>query len=161
MPVNHNINVRLSGSHQKVTNRTSAQGNISKSTGHSGGNKPFGAKQLARGIRAFRTLDAGSLGLFGGVAGASIAVVQETTKLANKIVDIVLDINMARSGETISIGNIKRVKGYILNPKSFIIEATYGMWLERLRINRQNQTNAYHRELSGNLIVGNQYRNKI
>jgi hypothetical protein len=84
--------------------------------------------------------------------------VQETIKLANKAYDFYLDYDLARTGESMAIGNIKRVKGYVLNPTSYLIDATWGKHLQQLTVNRQNNANAYYRELSGNLIVGNQYR---
>lgn len=157
MAVNHNINVNLKkGAEIKSNNKTSAvRGIQSNNTSRKSNNNS--ARQLARGLRAVRTLDTGALGLFGGMGGATLAVVQEGVKLANKVVDISLDINLARTGESINVGNIKRIKGYILNPSSALIDATYGVWLNKLRVNRENESNAYYRELSGNLIVSNQY----
>jgi hypothetical protein len=158
MAVNHNINVNLRKGTKSISSRgkTSAvRGIQSNNTSRKSNNNS--SRQLARGLRAVRTLDTGALGLFGGMGGATMAVVQETVKIANRVVDIALDINLARTGESINVGNIKRIKGYLLNPQSYIIDATYGLWLNTLKINRENESNAYYRELSGNLIVSNQY----
>lgn len=158
MAVNHNINVnfrRSSGS--MPTTRTSAVNSVTRTTERQTSSS---LRSISRGIRAFRTADLGSLGLFGSSSTMSMAVTvaQETIKLANKAYDFYLDYDLARTGETMAIGNIKRVKGYVLNPTSYLIDATWGKHLQQLTVNRQNNANAYYRELSGNLIVGNQYR---
>jgi hypothetical protein len=158
MAVNHNINVNLRQARGTQT-RTSAVRGVQKVT-TARETSPSSARQLARGLRTVRTLDSGSLGLFGGMGGATMTVVQESVKLANRAVDIYLDINLARTGEVLRVGNIKRVKGYLLNPTKFAVDATYGVWLQRLRTNRANQENDYYRELSGNLITSNQFGNK-
>lgn len=118
-------------------------------------------KKIAKGMRAFRTLDTGAFGLFGGTSGgATMMLVQETAKTVNKGVDIVLDVQLAKTGESVGIGNIRRTKGYMLNPPSFVIEATYGEHLRQLQVNRANAKNAYYRDLTGNLTYGKQYGDK-
>jgi len=158
MAVNHNINVNLRKGNESISSsgKTSALRGI-KSNNTSRGSNNNSSRQLARTLRTIRTLDTGALGLFGGMGGATMTVIQEGAKLASKVIDIALDINLARTGESINVGNIKRIKGYVLNPQSYIMDATYGLWLNKLRINRENEANAYYRELSGNLIVSNQY----
>lgn len=158
MAVNHNINVNLRHRGQARTRtRTSAVTGVRRiNTGRQ--TSPSSARQLARGIRTVRTMDTANLGLFGGKSGAIMSVIQETLRLANKAHDVYLSYDLARSGESMSIGNIKRVKGYILNPTAYAIDLTWGRYLQRLEINRENKANAYYRELSGNLVVGNQYR---
>lgn len=158
MAVNHNINVNFRKSAGNLaTARTSAVNSVTRTTERQTSSS---LKSLSRGIRAVRTADLGSLGLFGSGSTLSMAltVAQEGIKLANKAYDFYLDYDLARTGETMSIGNIKRVKGYFLNPASYVIDVTWGKYLQQLVVNRQNNANAYYRELSGNLIVGNQYR---
>lgn len=116
------------------------------------------AKSYAMVARFARTGDIGSFGLYGGLKATAMGViVQESIKVASKGIDIFLDVKLAATGETIGIGNTKRLKGYILKPTSYIWDATYGVYTQKLKTNRQNEANAYYRELSGNLIVGNQY----
>lgn len=160
MPVNHTINVNLRSGKFGTSSRTSAKSNVRNVISGKKSEGTFGARNVARLIRTVRTADTSYLGLFGGMGGATMAVVQEGVKLANRALDIYLDIGLARTGENMSIGNIKRVKGYILNPASFVIEGTYGVWLQTMRINRQNQSNAFYRELSGNMIAGEQFRGR-
>lgn len=161
MAVDHRILVRLTNGRGNggggTRTRTSAVGSVRRASERTSG---VTGRDIARGLRSIRTLDAGSLGLFGSSPAAAIttAIVQESIKLANKVHDIYLNYDLARTGESMSIGNIRRVKGYILNPTSYIVDATWGVYLQKLAIARENTANAYYRELSGNLIVGNQYR---
>jgi len=158
MAVNHNINVNFRNSTGNLANtRTSAVNSVTRTVERQTSSS---LRSVSRGIRAVRTADLGSLGLFGSGSTLSMVAtaVQETIKLANKAYDFYLDYDLARTGESMAIGNIKRVKGYFLNPVSYLVDATWGKHLQQLTINRQNNANAYYRELSGNLIVGNQYR---
>jgi hypothetical protein len=161
MAVDHRIVVRLTNQRGNggggTRTRTSAVGSVRNAAERSSG---LSGRDIARGLRSVRTLDAGSFGLFGSSPTLSItaAIVQESIKLANKVHDIYLNYELARTGESMSIGNIRRIKGYILNPTSYMLDATWGVYLQKLAIARENTANAYYRELSGNLIVGNQYR---
>jgi len=160
MSVNHNINVVLrksSGGSNSTTTRTSSVRAV-RSIQERTQSKGLNTRSLSRTVRAIRTFDVGALGLFGGISGAGLALAQEAIKTANKIHDFYLDYSLARTGETMSIGNVKRIKGYILNPTAYIRDATWGVFLQKLAIARENTENEYYRELSGNLIVGNQYR---
>lgn len=159
MPVNHNINVRLF-SGKGGTTKTSAKGSVKRSFQKTSESKELTPRQIARTIRAVRTSDFGALGLFGGEGGAMFSSIQEMAKTASKLMDYVLDVNLARSGEKIGIGNIKRGKGYMINPVKYGLDATWGVYLQNLEISRQNQSNDYYRELTGNLIVSKQYGEK-
>lgn len=118
-------------------------------------------KNIAKTLRTFRTLDTGALGLFGGTSkGGTMMLIQESGKLVSAGVDIALDINLAKTGESVSIGNIKRTIGYALNPSKFIIEASYGEYLRNLRVDRANVKNEYYRNLTGNIVYGKQYGDK-
>lgn len=158
MAVDHRILVKLTNQRGGVgRTKTSAVGSVKNTMEKTSG---MTGRDIARGLRAVRTLDVGSFGLFGASPAMSItaSIVQESLKLANKVHDIYLNYDLARTGESMSIGNIKRVKGYVLNPTSYMLDATWGVYLQKLAIARENTANAYYRELSGNLIVGNQYR---
>ena len=125
MAVNHNINVNFRKSTGNLaTTRTSAINSVTRTTERQTSSS---LRSISRGIRAFRTADLGSLGLFGSSSTMSMAVTvaQETIKLANKAYDFYLDYDLARTGETMAIGNIKRVKGYFLNPVSYLVDATW------------------------------------
>lgn len=87
-------------------------------------------------------------------------LVQESIKVVSAVHDIALDINLAKTGESVSVGNIKRTKGYLLNPSKFVIEATYGEYLRDLQVNRANIKNEYYRNLTGNIVYGKQYGDK-
>lgn len=118
-------------------------------------------KNIAKTLRTFRTLDTGALGLFGGSMGGAITmIVQEMAKAVSAVHDIALDINLAKTGESVRAGNLKRIKGYALNPSKFIIEASYGEYLRDLQVNRANIKNEYYRNLTGNIVYGKQYGDK-
>jgi hypothetical protein len=159
MSVNHNINVvlrRSSGGSNSTTTRTSSVRAV-RSIQERTQSRGLNTRSLSRSVRAIRTFDVGALGLFGGISGAGLALAQETLKTANKALDIYLDINLARTGESMKIGNIKRVKGYILNPSSYVKAMLVNEFITKPIVNRQNQAKDYYRELSGNMIVGSQY----
>jgi len=156
---NHNINVNL---RKRGTSRmkTSANGAVLRISDRMGGASPTSSKNIARTIRSLRTGDLGNMGLFGGGAMAGLAIAQEVVKTSFKALDILLDITLAKTGEAMSVGNLKRMVSYVKNPTSLLVDATYGVWLQQMAIDRHNISNAYYRELSGNLIVGNQYGSK-
>jgi len=136
---------------------------VSQKTSIINGNSSSGSslKALAKGMRTLRTHDLGALGLFGGSKGSAIGlVVQESIKFVNKGIDIAIDVNLAKTGESVRAGNTKRIKGYLLNPASYVIEASYGEYLRDLTVSRQNIKNEYYRNLTGNLVYGNQYGDK-
>jgi len=155
---NHNINVKLRNG--KGKSKTSANGSVHKISQRMNGSSPNSTKSLARNFKAINTLDASQMGLFGGVSNSSISIAQEVVKFASKIADLALDINMARTGESIAVGNMRKLKRYILNPISYLSDGSYEYVLNDFRIARQNTEKDYYRELSGNLIVGNQYGSK-
>jgi len=142
--------------------KTSAVGSVRNVISRSGGqgSSGSGVKNLAKGLRTVRTADFGSFGLFGGGKGATATLVQEIVKVVNKTADIVLDIQIARTGEHVKYGNIKKLKGVILNPSQAMIDATYGEWLRDMTIKRENIKNEYYRNLTGNLMYGKQYGDK-
>jgi hypothetical protein len=154
---NHNINVNLRQGNSK--SKTSANGTIQRISQRMSGSSSESAKNLAKGIRTIRTLDFGNMGLFGGTSGASLAIAQEVMKTAYKVVDMRLDWLIARTGDSISIGNTKKVLQLFKNPTSIISES-YNAWLQSIENDRANKSNDYYRDLSGNLIVGNQYGSK-
>ena len=152
---NHNINVNLRNG--KGKSKSSAHGSLQRISQRMGGSNPNATKSLARNFKAINTLDASQMGLFGGTSNSSISIAQEVVKFASKMTDIVLDIQMARTGESIAVGNMRKLKKYILNPISYLSDGSFEYILNDFRIARQNNENQYYRELSGNLIVGNQY----
>jgi len=98
---------------------------------------------------------------FVGVAtGASVFAFNRMKRTANKVADLRLDWLESRHGSTMAIGNFRRVKDYVLNPSSYLIDVTYGRYLRDLEISRQNISNDYYRGLTGEIIVGNQYGTK-
>lgn len=142
---------------------TSAVSTVAKATNKTSSLKGGGSsvKTIAKSMRTVRTLDTGALGLFGGSSGGAIGMlVQEGIKSVSKGIDIALDIGLARTGETVTYGNIKRLKGYVLNPTSFLVEATYGNYLRDMRVKRENISTEYYRNLTGNLIYSKQYGEK-
>jgi len=154
---NHNINVNLRRGSSK--SKTSANGSVQRISQRMSGSSSTSAKNLAKGLRTIRTLDFGNMGLFGGTSGAGVAIAQEIMKTAYKVADLRLDWLNARTGDAISIGNTKKVIKLFQNPTSIISES-YGAWIQGIENDRANQSNDYYRELSGNLIVGNQYGSK-
>lgn len=149
------------GGSRSKTSAVKSLSNVSQktSTMNSGGGNTL--KNIAKGMRTFRTLDTGAFGLFGGTTGgATMMLVQESVKTVSKGVDIAIDINLAKTGESVRAGNIRRIKGYILDPSKFVIEATYGEYLRDLQVSRANIKNEYYRNLTGNLTYGKQYGDK-
>jgi protein subunit release factor A len=151
---NHNINVNLRNG--KGKSKTSANGSVQKISQRMSGSSSTSAKNLAKGLRTLRTLDFGNMGLFGGTSGASMAIAQEVMKTAYKVADLRLDWLNARTGDSISIGNTKKAIRLFQNPTNIISES-YGAWIQSVENDRANKSNDYYRELSGNLIIGNQY----
>ena len=150
---NHNINVNLRNG--KGKSKTSANGSVQKISQRMSGSNPTSPKALSNISTATNKNS-----LFGNQSKSALGMVMAVVETANKMHDIVLDINMARTGESVSIGNIKKLKKYALSPEgwvSYVSDATYGYVLNDFRIARQNTEKDYYRELSGNLIVGNQY----
>jgi len=157
---NHTIKVQLSGSGRGGT-KGSAVNTLTKNIMSNQKTNSMSSKQLVRGLRTLRTGDLGNLGLFGGKGGsATMAIVQEVVKVANRVADIAISVNEASSGESIKAGNVRKVKSYFMNPTSYAWDATYGVYLQKLQISRQNQSNEYYRQLSGNIITGNQFGKK-
>lgn len=100
-------------------------------------------------------------GLFGLDKKITIpAVVAVVTRTVNKGIDIVLDIQTARTGEHVKYGNIKRIKGAVLSPRKTVIDATYGEFLRDMTIKRENIKNEYYRNLTGNLMYGKHFGDK-
>lgn len=94
------------------------------------------------------------LGIAGAVAYAGV-------QMANKAMDIYFDIRQASTGDQLMIGNVRRVRNYVMNPAKYFIDDIYNYgFLEQKRVNRQNEQNQYYRELTGKAIVGNQYGQK-
>ena len=157
---NHTIKVQLNGSGRGGT-KGSAVNTLTKNIMSNQKTNSMSSKQLVRGLRTLRTGDLGNLGLFGGKGGsATMAIVQEVVKVANRVADIAISVNEASSGESIKAGNVRKVKSYFMNPTSYAWDATYGVYLQKLQISRQNQSNEYYRQLSGNIITGNQFGKK-
>lgn len=146
--------------HSKTSSLRSFKNTKSKtSTTDRGENQSL--KNIAKTLRAFRTLDTGALGLFGGTSkGGIMMLVQENIKVANSVTDMILDINLAKTGESVGVGNVRRIKGYVLNPTKILIEGTYGEYLRNLRVDRANVKNEYYRNLTGNIVYGKQYGDK-
>lgn len=159
MPVNHNINVRITDNLSGDI-KTSAKGSVKRSFQKTSERGNMTSRKMATAIKGVGAGNVSALGSFGVVAGLGTLVVKQAIQYASKAVDIYVDITQSATGEKIRAGNIKRIKGYLLNPMGFAVDATYGVWLQSLEVNRQNQANDYYRELTGNLIVSKQYGEK-
>lgn len=158
MPVNHNINVRLTGgTHGSKTSAKNSVKNSLQKTSESGSSTP---RKLSKGIKTAVAKDVGSFGIFGGAGAVVMLGIKEAIKYTNVALDIYVDITQASTGEKIRAGNFKRIKGYILDPMSYAVEGTYGVFLKNLETNRYNKENDYYRELTGNLIVSKQFGEK-
>ena len=158
---NHNINVNLRNG--KGKSKTSANGSVQKISQRMSGSNPTSPKSLSNNMDKDGGMGKQISLFFGYVAKSSLGISSITVASASKIHDIFLDVNMARTGESVSVGNIKQFKKYALSPVgwwNFAKDATYGYVLDDFRIARQNTEKDYYRELSGNLIVGNQYGSK-
>jgi hypothetical protein len=158
MAVNHNININLNGKGGGSTLRTSAKRSVKEIKNNASKNMHI-PKLLQKYNKTMGGLGAVGGGLkYAGIAGA-IAYAGVST--ANKIIDIALQVRSASTGEQITIGNIKRVKSYILNPIQYAKDSIWSQgFIQQKIIDRQNQSNDYYRELTGMAIVGNQYGNK-
>ena len=158
---NHNINVNLRNG--KGKSKTSANGSVHKISNRMSGSNPTSPKSLSNNVGKSSSIGQYASSLFGFVAKSALGISGISVATASKIHDVILDVNMARTGESVSTGNIKKFKEYALTPVGWINyakDATYGYMLDDFRIARQNTEKDYYRELSGNLIVGNQYGSK-
>lgn len=107
---------------------------------------------VVKGIRTVRTFSITStLGTFGG-AGPTIAVAQEIARTSKKVHGIVLDYQVAASGETMRHHNSKQGMNLMTNPFGYVKSAIWenGI-LKNLEIARQNTVLDYNRQLTGNL----------
>jgi len=160
MAQNHTINIRLGG---KGGNGTSNLKTSPKRTIVQMKEINSTKMHIPSALKRFNAKVGGGLGSasalkYAGVAGAIAYGVVGT---ANKVLDVALDVHVAKTGNTIGVGNIKRVRKYILNPVSYFVDDIYNYgYLQQVTTNRQNKANDYYRELTGKAIVGNQYGNK-
>jgi len=158
---NHNINVNLRSG--KGKSKTSANGSVQKISQRMSGSNPTSPKSLSNGMDKDMGMGKQIGSFFGYVAKSALGISGITVASASKVHDMILDINMARTGESVSVGNIKQFKKYAISPIGWINyakDSSYGYMLDDFRIARQNTEKDYYRELSGNLIVGNQYGSK-
>lgn len=129
-------------------------------------NKSQGASGLAgnivKGIRTIRTFNVTStLGSFGGATPA-IAIAQEVTRTVAKGVGLVLNYQVASTGETMRYHNSKQALNILTNPTGFIKSAIWenGI-LKNLEIARQNTALDYERQLTGNLYYAKQTQHNM
>lgn len=95
----------------------------------------------------------GFAGKFGAV-GVATGIALNTS---SKIIDFVLDYDSAVTGNTVNRNNIKQAKSRILNPGKVIGDLVEVYTSIEPRIRRENTSNDYFRNLSGNFIDGKQY----
>ena len=159
MATNHVITVmQKSGKGSSSNLKTSAKRNITQMQFNNTSKMNLG-KIVSKSAQALNpnSLGVGALKRMG-IAGAITFAVVNT---ANKVLEIGMDIYSASTGNQLAVGNIRRTKNYILNPAKYFIDDIYKYGFLQQRItNRQNESNAYYRELTGKSIVGNQYGDK-
>jgi hypothetical protein len=155
MATNHNININLNGSGGQSNLKTSAKRSVQQIRQNNTSKFKL-SKVVSKVPQAFNANSYGSgslkrMGFAGAVAFAGVT-------LANKALDMYLDIRQASTGDILTTGNIKRTKNYILNPVRYFVDDVYAYgFLQQKITNRQNEQNQYYRELTGKAIVGNQY----
>lgn len=159
MATNHVITVmQKSGKGSSSNLKTSAKRSVTQMRFNNTSKMNLG-KIVAKSTQALNpnSLGVNNLKRMGIVGGITYAGVQ----LANKALEIGLDIHSASTGNQLAVGNIRRTKNYVLNPAKYFIDDIYKYGFLQQRItNRQNESNAYYRELTGKSIVGNQYGEK-
>jgi len=144
----HDINIinRTSASGRK--SRTSATRSVKKITTSGKTNKANNVAKALRTVRGAKKMSPLEMA----VAGTAIGMlVREGVKTVNKGVDMVLDYQTAKTGEEVTYGNIKRVKNYIMNPVSYLIDSTWGARLIEMQNKRRNAINDYYQGLTGNM----------
>jgi hypothetical protein len=157
MATNHNINVILNGTNGQNRPKTSAVGNVQRIQNKTTPKNP--ASKLLNsignkvgGVPSMRGIS--KMGVAGAVAFALVSS-------ANKVADMAMDVYSASSGEKLLVGNIKKVKSYVLNPIAYAKDSIWTFGVLQSRINkRENYENNYQRELTGKFIVGSQYGKK-
>lgn len=163
MATNHNINVnfrsRGSGGGSQSNLKTSAKRGALQIKANANSKSPI-PNIISKTQRAMGVSGVSGFGALK-TAGVAGAIAFAGVSLANKVADVVMDVYSASTGEEILVGNIRKVRSYVLNPVKYAKDSIYGYGILQSRIiKRQNYENDYHRELSGNLIVGNQYGSK-
>jgi hypothetical protein len=133
---------------QKTTISTSALNNLIKNA-NSSRNIPsisFNKQIFGRGI---------SLNGLGGAA----AVIFGAKKTISTGVNVFTTINSAASGEEISNNNLKAATNLILNPVQSARDILVQRFLGDLRVQRQNESLNYQRQLTGNLVYSKNFNN--
>lgn len=95
---------------------------------------------------------------FVGLGGAALTL-QYAKKLVNTGVEAFTTINAAATGNEISNNNIKTRANIILNPLSTARDIIIESYLGNLRVQRQNETLNYQRQLTGNLVYSKTFNN--
>lgn len=155
MANNHVINVNFKQKGTGVSSlKTSAKSSIIKI-----GSKQQSLNPSFQTLKKHPTSNFSLQGFFG--KSLALAISGVTVAIANKALDIGMDIYQASTGNQLTVGNIKRVRSYIFRPKEYFVDGIYKYgYLQEKVVSRQNYENNYHRELTGNLIIGNQYGSK-
>ena len=98
----------------------------------------------------------------GAVGGAVVAtlIATITAKNISKVGNFIIDINTAKTGETMRANNQRQTLNAMLNPLNLAKKAFWEEgYLRNLQIARQNASLEYERQLTGNLIYSKNLRN--
>ena len=91
--------------------------------------------------------------------GGSLAVFQATKKIIQTGVNVVATINEAATGDAIASNNARAKANLILNPISSARDIIIESYLGNLRVQRQNRSLEYQRQLTGNLAYSKSFNN--
>lgn len=156
MPVNHSLEVILKkdGSGGGFGGATSPVKNLKDMTQKVGTFGSFYEKfDSLQGITS-KSNTKELLGVAGSMALQGAKVV---TAFADTGINVLFDIDYAITNEKIAYNNRKKTKNYIFNPLDFVFDMTYGRWIGQIGIDRRNIENDRARDLSGNIVIGNQF----
>lgn len=156
MPVNHSLEVILSkGKGASFRNPTSPVSGLREINRKSTGSFDKYFTKLDKAVEdGTDGITLGQLGSFG------MSAIKAVTQVADVGLNLLFDIDYAITNEKITFNNRKKTKNYVFNPVQYVADMTYGKWLADLSIRRENQANDRARDLSGSIVLGNQFGNK-
>lgn len=100
--------------------------------------------------------------LVGAVGGPIVVtmIAGWTAKQVSKVANFNIDINQAKTGETMKANNQRQFYNVMSNPANFVKKSIWEEgYLRDLQIARQNASLEYERQLTGNLIYSKNLRN--
>jgi hypothetical protein len=155
----HTITIRTEGGAGGGTNvgkPTSAKSQVQNKAHDS-------LRKISKAIRMASNLDiGGALSMSSKGAGSVLSAIQTGAMAVSKGVNLYSDVMQAKTGDSIKYHNLRQGVSRITNPISYLKQSIweYG-YLEPMRIDRQNESLNYNRQLTGNVIYSGKYQKGV